>query len=664
MKPCLRHSLLIVAFLLTLVPGLQAAALPSDWPWVQSFELSNTGLSRITVPVQTLDQARPSFQDLRLYDDNGREIPFVFERPRPAPKITRPARTFQATLSANQTTLLLEPGLSQPIEAITLESPASDFIKAVNLHASNDQKAWQPLVQGAPVFRQRWGPGQLRIPLPQPGQWRWVRVTVDDRRSPPIPFSGALVHAAVADPAPVEQSDAVIKDRYENPGQTRLTLDLGFGNADISSVTLDTPDPLFMRSVTIAVPKVTENSVHEQPIGHGTVYRVQVEEQPVSEQLHIAVENQASAREIVLLINNQDSPPLTISKARVERRPVYLVFYAQQPGRFHLLSGNTRVDAPKYDLAALSGSLRGSALRQVQFPPLTRNPGYTAPEVLPGISLEGAKLDIKAWGFRKRVKPAEQGVQQLELDLDIISNAARGFSDLRLLRAETQVPYILEHTSINRTLTPELTLTNDARQPGLSRWIIKLPKPGLPIGQLRVSVSSALFRREMTISELVSDSHGEQYRRHLGSTVWTRTPESAGSEFTMPLQSAPTTDTLILETHNGDNPPIQLGQLKAFYPATRILFKAQTDEPLMLYYGNTQTGPPSYDLSLVAGQLLAARKVIVSAGNEERLKGAPWTSEHSGKGGIIFWSILGLVIVVLLVIISRLLPKTPPPSGA
>ena len=660
MKPRLIHSLLSAAVFLGSAPSLPAAGLPADWQSVQTFEMPVAGLARISVPIQTLDQARPSLQDLRLYDDSGREVPFLLERPRPAAKITRTAKSFQAVLSANQTTLLLETGMDQPIEAISLESPGSAFIKAVHLHGSNDQKNWELLVQGRPVFRQHWGAGQLRIPLPQAGRWRWVRVTVDDRRSPPIPFSGAQVHAAVAESAPVEQGEVVIKDRYENPGQTRLTIDLGFANADVSRLIVETPDALFMRSVTLAVPMVTEYSVREQPIASGTVYRVRVEDQPVSEQLDIHVENQAAARELVLLVNNQDSPPLTISRVKLERSPVYLVFYSQQPGNFHLLSGNDRAQAPKYDLAALAASLRGSPVRKVNFTPLSRNPGYSTPEVLPGIGLDGSKLDPKAWSFRKSLKAVETGVQQLELDLDVISQAARDFSDLRLLREETQVPYILEHTSISRAISPGFTLTNDTRQPGLSRWIIKLPKPGLPLSQLRVSVSSSLFRRDMTLSEMSSDQRGTEYQRHLGSAVWTRTPESNPGEFLLHLQSNPSTDTLILETQNGDNSPIQIAAVKAFYPATRILFKAKADEALMLYYGNLEAGRPNYDISLVAGQLLSARKSAPSAGAEERLRSSPWSSERSGKGGIIFWSILALVIVVLLVIISRLLPKPAP----
>jgi hypothetical protein len=64
-------------------------------------------------------------------------------------------------------------------------------------------------------------------------------------------------------------------------------------------------------------------------------------------------------------------------------------------------------------------------------------------------------------------------------------------------------------------------------------------------------------------------------------------------------------------------------------------------------------------LSLVAAQLLAADKYSASLSDEQQLKKSSWhENEVPGKGGIVFWGILAVVVVVLLVIISRLLPKS------
>ena len=74
----------------------------------------------------------------------------------------------------------------------------------------------------------------------------------------PVPFTGARVHAADVEAAPVELQTVTIAERNENPGETRLTLNLGAANLDVASVKIETDEPLFTRDVTLAVPQITD----------------------------------------------------------------------------------------------------------------------------------------------------------------------------------------------------------------------------------------------------------------------------------------------------------------------------------------------------------------------------------------------------------------------
>jgi len=289
---------------------------------------------------------------------------------------------------------------------------------------------------------------------------------------------------------------------------------------------------------------------------------------------------------------------------------------------------------------------------------LVDNPNHRAPEVLAGIQEAGTALDVSAWRFRKAVKLEAPGAQQLELDLDVLSRAQPRFDDLRLVRDGKQLPYILERTSVSRPLAPEVKAVNDAKEPKISRWLIKLPRPGLPLARLDCRAGTTLFRREMMLYEEPADERGEKHQRRLGATTWLQTPDRKSQEFLLELDNSPRTDTLFLETHNGDNPPLSLENFQLFYAATRVLFKASSGEGLWLFYGNPQAAAPQYDLGLVAGQLLAAQKSSASLAAEERLKPAPWgEGQAAGKLGVLFWTVLALVVVALLLIISRLLPK-------
>jgi len=647
----------VCGFLLLVGVAAGAANLPADWQRAQKFELAVPGLVKLSLPAETLDAARAALEDLRLYDDSGNELPYLIERPSPASKVTQSAKSFSVALNSHTTVIKLETGMTQPLDGVTLETPATSFIKAVQIEGSTDGRRWETLTQGQPVFRQPNGASQLRIAFPA-GTWRSLRLTVDDQRSQPIPFTGARVHAAAAEITPGEAFAVTIAERYENPGETRLTLNLGAANLDLAALHLETTEPLFTRQVTLAVPQVSEDSIREQTIGQGTVYRVAIEGQTAVANLSLPVETRVRSRELLILIRNQDSPPLTVTAVRAERRPVYLAFFARTNSVHHLLTGNSRCAAPRYDLAALGASLGNVAVSPIKLSPLADNPSYRAPEVLAGIQEDGTALDVLAWKFRKPLKLARAGAQQLELDLDVLARAQPGFADLRLVRAGKQVPYVLERTSISRALTPGVIATDDAKDKKLSRWTLTLPKPNLPVTRLSCATRTTLFQRDVALYEELANERGEKYRRHLAGASWTQTPERGSKEFVLTFDGPLQSNTLFLETHNGDNPPIELEKFQIFHAATRALFKAKPEDEVFLYYGNPRVSSPRYDLSLVASQLLAADKTPASLAGEERLKKAAWGEGRTpGRGGVVFWGILGVVVLGLLVVISRLLPK-------
>jgi hypothetical protein len=256
------------------------------------------------------------------------------------------------------------------------------------------------------------------------------------------------------------------------------------------------------------------------------------------------------------------------------------------------------------------------------------------------------------------------GVQELELDAASLAGARADFADLRLLRAGNQIPYILERPGLARSigLTPELA--PDAKRPTVSLWKVSLPHSGLPVLRLALASDTPLFQRQFRLYEKVLAGDGRSYERTLASGGWSRTPEP-GSPRTrvFDLGERPQTDTLWLETDNGDNPPIALASVKAEHAVVRLVFKTAETDGYELLYGQPQTGAPRYDLSLVARQLLTSSRHAAQLGAEETSdKGFGRGVLRHLRGGVVFWGALSLVVVVLLVVVARLLPKPEAPK--
>src|SRR4029077_16382684 len=376
------------------------------------------------------------------------------------------------------------------------------------------------------------------------------------------------------------------------------------------------------------------------------IYRVNVNGKNEAH-LEIPLESQIHTRELLVLIRNEDSPPLSVDTVRAVRRFVRLPLFANQPGQYSLVSGNTQCAAPRYDLSALGGKLRNATATDVVPSALGPNPKYKPPEALAALTLTGAQIDVTNWKFRKLLPLTQSGAQQVELDPELLARSQPDQHDIPLLRGEYQLPFLFERTSLSRPISLNAAAANDSKKPALSRWSLKLPQSGVPITRLVCTSSSPLFHRQMRLWEEVTDERGDKFASELGRATWDQTPNSPKRDLVIELNARPKSDTFFLETDNGDNPAIELRDFRSYYRVTRVVFKAAPDpaQPVWLYYGNFDATAPRYDLTLVAGELLKAERGTVTAGAGENLSAKPSFAGQTltGSTRYIFWGALALV---------------------
>ncbi len=636
----------------------------ADWAYRQTLQIQSPGLAKVPLPTITLDRARADFGDLRLTDDNDNETPYLIERPRPVGETRRDAAAFRSILQPAATVLMIETGTTDPVQGVSLLTPAGGFIKAVQVEGSQEADEWVLLATGLPLFRQAQSrEEQLDLSLPV-GSWRYLRLTIDDRGSARVPFTMAQLHIAPTDAPPAIPVEVRLLAREEVPGETRLTLDLGAAHIPLAEIELKTPDRFFRRPVRLIARQVEGITIQERELARGMIARGGSDAEAGSNRLRLPLDHVISGRELLLLIGNGDSPPLQVTEIRARRWPVHLVFWATPPGRYTIYTGNPVCRSPEYTLPIQGLELNRTPVMPVELSPPSANPNHESSVILPEVEEFAGQLDLSDWSFRKPVSIETAGIQQLELDLDVLAHAQPGQADLRLMLGDRQVPYILERRSVLQPLTPIVGIADDPDQPRIGRWLIQLPFANLPVTRLTCVSSTALFRREMILYELATDSRGRKYRHELGRAIWVQAPDRTGSSFNLDLRETPVTEALFLETDNADNPRLQLSDFELGYPRVRLFFKSMPGKDLYLYYGNAGAALPSYDLSLVAGQMIAAGKVPARLGAAERLRTGIWGENRvPGEGGVLFWGVLVVVVAGLLFLIARLVPKpnVPPP---
>src|ERR1044071_10386922 len=128
--------------------------------------------------------------------------------------------------------------------------------------------------------------------------------------------SGARLHAAEAVDAPVEPAIVTVKSREELEGDTRLLLDLGAANLTLATIEIDTPEVLFQREITLRVPELVGDEIHESDLARGFIYARDLATVTRARKTSLPVDRQARSRELILLIRTFRSPPPAFS-ARV-----------------------------------------------------------------------------------------------------------------------------------------------------------------------------------------------------------------------------------------------------------------------------------------------------------------------------------------------------------
>ena len=664
----LRRWMLVIGWIAC--GGLLSAAIDTTaWSHRQPLSLEQTDWVKLALPVATLDRARADLADVRVLNAQGDEVPYAILRPGASAPSTLTPRAFRAELQEGATVLTVETGTDRPLVSVALATSARAFVKPVTVAVSNDGSLWEVTARDVPLYRQ--GPDvQLSLTLP-PRSARWIRLTVDDRRSPPVAFTGASLTAGLTLAAPVWPVAVRVRERAEVGQQTVLTLDLGASHLSLTALTVAVPDRAFRRTVRLSVRAWQEGAVVERTLASGEIARVPLDHELAGERLTLALPGTPSpSRELVLHIENGDSPPLGALELRAERRPVLLVLAGPAAA---VVVGNPRAPAPRYDLATVSAPLvdlpilnppsagdPGVEREAGVFGLLEGNPRHQPYDPLAQVLVDGAPLEERAWSGSKVVLIGRPGIQRLDLDRDVLAAARSDLGDLRLERKGRQVPYVIERTSREWQLPLTAVPDPDPDRLRVGRWKIAVPR-NLPITRLTLTSRQPLFQRFLQLMDTPADPRVSSRNRLLTAESWTRTPQSADVPFTLRLASPPQGNTLILEVDNGDNAPLEIDQVSAWYPVVRLLFRAADTQTVTLRFGDRSLPAPAYDVGLVATELLNADA------SEARFSDRPAAlasaqPEARRPARYAFWIGLGAVVLSLLTVIGRLVPKPDKPA--
>jgi len=381
--------------------------------------------------------------------------------------------------------------------------------------------------------------------------------------------------------------------------------------------------------------------------------------------------------ELDLTIDDGDNPPLDLKGVTAVFDDLPWIYFESEGGELVARYGDARLGPPRYDLEAARESVRIEKVADAKWGVARpREPGDASGSGGAPMPTGGAAIDARLFRYVRAIPAGEAGLIALPLDAAALSHSSgprADFADLRVIDAgERQVPYVLERRDepleLPIVLEQRAAPPTGAQQSGaISYYRVRLPFPNLPSAQLVLTTSARVFERIAGVSvERPADArHRDPWLSQVATARWAHAEQSRPAPaLTLSLSPVDATE-LLLVVSEGDNSRLPITAARLLLPSYRIRLFRDDRAALRMVYGRSDLGPPSYDLAILAPQVLgvSAREVrpaVEEAGPAAHtdLVVSALVSPH------VFWTVLVVAVIALVVLLMRLLKPEPPGSAA
>jgi hypothetical protein len=614
--------------------------------------------------------AEGGLADLRFFDGNGKEVPYLLIAPKVAE--ARWLRGSVLPIAETEKTSGFEADLGsmERVDAIRIEGLAAPLLKRLSLEASGDRRHWTMLVPEGTLFDLP-AEGRRQTSLEfQPGPYRFFRVVWNDTNSGRVGLP-SNVQARAAGARPLPPATLVPAEgfgiRPSEPGRSRFRIRLPGARLPAVALRLDAAGEHISRDAYVTEQRVHGSEASPAVLGRAKLTRVIKDGVAISDlRIPIAAPTEA---EIDLVVDDGDNPPLEITEVQLELADLPSIYLDSKGVPVVARFGSRTVQAPSYDLEAARTTIDIDKVTPGEWEVTRDAAGPAAPAPSIDLPATGAAIDTAAFRYTRPIRAGKSGLVALGVDAPILAHSrgpARRFEDVRIVDASSrQIPYLIER--LEEPMPFELTLeAATSRAPelagatGRSIYRIRVPYRTLPDSTLVLTTSARLFRRTVAIG--VERPPDRQRRDHYFVPMATRAWQGINRESAAPMATFDIrhldADALTVVVEEGDNSPLPLTGARLLLPSYRLRFYRPASTDLQLVYGRDDLSPPQYDLALLTPIVMGAEALEIVAGAETASPSVPQAASVISPR--LFWAFLGAAILVLMAVLFRLVRQTGP----
>jgi hypothetical protein len=279
----------------------------------------------------------------------------------------------------------------------------------------------------------------------------------------------------------------------------------------------------------------------------------------------------------------------------------------------------------------------------------------------------GGQLALEGFEYMRDIPAGPAALITVPLDAAAMAHtgiASRRFRDVRIVDADyAQIPYLIEKRDeplMVETVLERRDLPSEVRQADsrVSSYAVRLPYQQLPNARLVLTTQSRVFKRPVSLVSVVPAAERRPPRLLSHATAhWIHADtENPAPAVTLGLPETVDGDLFVL-VEEGDNQPLPIDKATILLPSFAVRLNRPANEPLRMVYGKDGMSSPTYDLQLLAPQVMGRIAEEVTPGAEQRLSGAPTASNVAALSPSVFWAVLAVAVLVLLTMVVKLMRR-------
>jgi Protein of unknown function (DUF3999) len=642
------------------------------------------GPNRLAPDAAILTAAKPvrvglpgGLEDLRLFDAGGREVPYLLVAPQPRERQWVKGSLAPIPIKKKSSGFEADLGKLCSVDRLAVTGIPGPFLKRFRLEGSGDRSHWVVLVSDGTLFdlpEERLRRTEVEFPA---GEYRYLRVTFDDRQSARAPMPSGASARLVAGPAPPPPAriEVLFERRASEPGRSRFRIRLPGPHLPVVALELSVAGGNLLRPAAVTEARLSNDTLVPSVLGRSTLHRAEIGGLAAAD-LRVPIEP-PNGPDLELVVDDGDNPPLALTGVSAELAPLPWIYFESPDGAaLTARYGDPELRAPRYDIESMRRYVSRRALEDAAWGPARD----LAPEPPPGPAAEmpstGAPIDPAKFRYHRPIPASPAGLTSLLLDAAVLAHVS-DVGQVRICDASgRQIPFILEKRAEPLSIDlPPLSLLRSAEAAAsrVSKYRVELPYASLPPSRLVVTTAARIFERNVTLLLRPARPPEGAGRRDdedletVASAAW----RHADADTPAPalVLDLPTLEvkTLELDVDEGDNRPLPLGVPRLLLPTNRLRFYRPAQDSLTLLYGNPDLAAPRYDVALLSASLLGAPAGEIALATEKGPE--PPTPPVDTNGTRIFWAALIVATLLLLVVIARLVRRVsseesgaPPPE--